>query len=27
MKLGQGLKDIYTRDHLFSTFLNARLVF
>jgi hypothetical protein len=27
MKLGQGLKDIYVRDHLFSTFINARLVF
>jgi len=27
MKLGQGLKDIYDRGHLFSTFLNARLVF
>jgi hypothetical protein len=27
MKLGQGLKDIYTRNHLFSTFLNTRLVF
>lgn len=27
MKLGQGLKDIYTRDHFFSAFVNARLVF
>ena len=27
IKLGQGLKDIYTRDHLFSVFLNARVVF
>lgn len=27
MKLGQGLKDIYDRSHLFSTFLNLRLVF
>lgn len=27
MKLGQGLKDIYTRSHLFSMFVNARLVF
>jgi hypothetical protein len=27
MKLAQGLKDIYTRDHLFSMFVNARLVF
>lgn len=27
LKLGQGLKDIYTRDHLFSVFLNARVVF
>jgi hypothetical protein len=27
MKLGKGLRDIYVRDHLFSTFLNARLVF
>jgi hypothetical protein len=27
MKLGQGMKDIYVRDHLFSTFLNARFVF
>jgi hypothetical protein len=25
--LGQGMKDIYTRDHLASVFLNARLVF
>ncbi len=24
---GQGLKDIYTRDHFFSAFLNLRLVF
>jgi hypothetical protein len=27
MKLGQGLKDIYNRDHLFAVFLNARLQF
>jgi hypothetical protein len=27
LKLGQGLQDIYTRDHLFSSFLNTRLVF
>jgi carboxypeptidase family protein len=27
MKLGQGLKDIYTRHHFFSMFVNARLVF
>jgi len=27
LKLGQGMKDIYTRDHLFSAFVNARLVF
>ncbi len=27
MKLGQGLKDIYERDHLFSLFVNARLQF
>lgn len=27
MRLGQGLKDLYTRNHLFSIFLNARLVF
>lgn len=27
MKLGQGLKDIYSRNHLLSVFLNARLVF
>lgn len=27
MKLGQGLRDIYDRGYLFSTFLNARLVF
>jgi hypothetical protein len=27
MTLGQGLKDIYARDHLFSMFVNARLVF
>lgn len=27
LKAGQGLKDIYTRDHFFSTFLNLRLVF
>ena len=27
MKLGKGLKDIYTRDHFFSTFVNARFVF
>jgi hypothetical protein len=27
MKLGGGLKDIYTRSHLFSTFVNTRLVF
>ena len=27
MKLGQGLKDIYSRDHLFSIFVNARLQF
>ena len=27
LKLGQGMKDIYTRSHLFSAFLNARFVF
>jgi len=27
LKLGRGLKDIYTRDHLFSMFVNARLQF
>ena len=27
MKLGQGLKDIYERNHLFSVFMNARLQF
>ena len=27
MKLGSGLKDIYTRSHLLSAFLNTRLVF
>lgn len=27
LKLGQGMKDIYTRDHLFSAFVNARFVF
>ena len=27
MKLGQGLRDIYTRGHLFSSFVNTRLVF
>ena len=27
MKLGSGLKDIYTRDHVFSSFVNTRLVF
>ncbi len=27
MKLGQGLKDIYERSHLFSIFVNARLQF
>jgi hypothetical protein len=27
MKLGQGLKDIYTRSHLFAIFANARLQF
>lgn len=27
MKLGQGLKDLYTRNHFVSMFLNARLVF
>jgi hypothetical protein len=27
LTLGQGLKDIYSRTHFFSTFLNARLVF
>jgi hypothetical protein len=27
MKLGQGLQDIYTRGHLFSSFVNTRLVF
>ncbi|HJR58016.1 MAG TPA: carboxypeptidase-like regulatory domain-containing protein [Vicinamibacterales bacterium] len=27
MKLGRGLQDLYVRNHLFSTFLNARLVF
>jgi hypothetical protein len=27
MKLGQAMKDIYTRNHLFSLFLNTRFVF
>jgi hypothetical protein len=27
MRLGQGLKDIYTRSHLFSIFVNVRLQF
>ncbi len=27
MKLGQGLKDVYERNHLLSVFLNARLQF
>ena len=27
LKAGQGLKDLYTRSHFFSTFVNARLVF
>ncbi|HEX4916160.1 MAG TPA: hypothetical protein VFV51_19520, partial [Vicinamibacterales bacterium] len=27
MKLGGGLQDIYTRDHVFSSFVNTRLVF
>ena len=27
MKLGQGLKDIYTRNHLLSSFVNIQLVF
>jgi carboxypeptidase family protein len=27
MKLGQGLKDIYERDHLFAVFVNGRLQF
>jgi hypothetical protein len=27
LRLGQGLKDIYSRDHLITMFLNARLVF
>ena len=27
MTLGQGLKDIYNRDHLFAIFLNARFQF
>jgi hypothetical protein len=27
LKLGQGLKDIYNRDHLFAIFFNARLQF
>lgn len=27
LKLGQGMKDIYSRSHLFSAFVNARLVF
>lgn len=27
MKLGQGMQDIYTRGHLFSSFVNTRLVF
>jgi hypothetical protein len=27
MKLGQGLKDIYERNHLFSVFVNVRLQF
>jgi hypothetical protein len=27
MKLGQGLRDIYTRSHLFAIFANARLQF
>jgi hypothetical protein len=27
MKLGRGMQDIYTRGHLFSSFVNTRLVF
>ena len=27
MTLGQGLKDIYERNHLFSIFVNARFQF
>lgn len=27
MKLGQGLKDVYDRDHLFAIFFNARFQF
>ena len=27
LKLAQGLKDIYSRNHLLTMFLNARLVF
>lgn len=27
MKLGSGLRDIYARDHVFSSFVNTRLVF
>jgi hypothetical protein len=27
MTLGQGLKDIYNRDHLFAIFFNARFQF
>lgn len=27
MRLGRGLQDIYTRDHLFSSFVNTRLGF
>jgi len=27
MRLGQGLKDIYSRSNLFSIFVNVRLQF
>jgi len=27
MQLGQGMRDIYERSHLFSSFVNTRLVF
>jgi hypothetical protein len=27
LALGRGMQDIYTRDHLFSSFVNTRLVF
>jgi hypothetical protein len=27
LALGRGMQDIYARDHLFSSFVNTRLVF